>query len=132
MKNDTLKKFAALRTSLVNEKRSLEERLSEINDALGSETAPVSAPAAVVRSVVRSVAPARAKAKTPRTRNAVSLKELVKQVTTGKSMTKDEIYAAVKKEGYTFTTDKPFASINVVLYTKGQFKNNGGKFSPAK
>ena len=42
------------------------------------------------------------------------------------------ILAAVKKEGYKFTTDKPFASINVVLYTKGQFKNTDGKFSPAK
>ena len=128
MKNNTLKKFAALRTFLVNEKRSLEKRLSEINAVLGSETATVSAPAAVVRSV----APAKTKAKTPRTRNAVSLKEVVNQVTTGKPMTKEEIYAAVKKEGYTFSTTKPFASINVVLYTKGQFKNNGGKFSPAK
>ena len=128
MKNDTIKKFAALRTSLVNEKRSLEKRLSEINAVLGSETAAVSTPAAVVRAA----APAKAKSKTPRTRNAVSLKEVVKQVTTGKPMTKEEIFAAVKKAGYKFSTTKPFASINVVLYTKGQFKNVGGKFSPAK
>lgn len=128
MKNDTLKQFAALRASLVNEKRSLEERLAEINTVLGSETAVPSAPVAAVRPV----APAKAKAKTPRTRNAVSLKEAVRQVTTGKPMTKEEIYAAVKKAGYTFSTTKPIASINVVLYTKGQFKNVGGKFSPTK
>ena len=126
MKNDSLKKFAALRTSLTNEKHQLEQRLAEINAVLGSETAPAPAPA----KAKRVAAPAAAKPR--RTRNEVSLKEVVKQVTTGKPMTKEEIYAAVKKAGYTFSTTKPFASINVVLYTKGQFKNNGGKFSPAK
>lgn len=126
MKNDSLKKFAALRTSLVNEKRKLEQRLAEINAVLGTESAPAPARAAAKRA--SSVAAP----KKPRTRNPVSLKEVVRQVTSEKPMTKEEIFAAVKKAGYKFTTDKPFASINVVLYTKGQFKNNGGKFSPAK
>ncbi len=126
MKNDSLKKFAALRTSLVNEKRQLEQRLGEINAVLGSETPAAPAPAAPRRSS----APRAAKPR--RSRNAVSLKMLVKKVTADKPLTKEQILAAVKKEGYKFTTDKPFASINVVLYTKGQFKNVDGKFSPAK
>ena len=124
MKNDSLKKFAALRTSLVNEQRQLEQRLAEINAVLGSETP--AAPAAPRRSSASRAAKPR------RPRNAVSLKLLVKKVTTEKPLTKEQILAAVKKEGYRFTTDKPFASINVVLYTKGQFKNTDGKFSPAK
>lgn len=124
MKNDSLKKFAALRTSLVNEKRQLEQRLAEINAVLGSETP--AAPAAPRRSSASRAAKPR------RPRNAVSLKMLVKKVTAEKPLTKEQILAAVKKEGYKFTTDKPFASINVVLYTKGQFKNTDGKFSPAK
>ena len=124
MKNDSLKKFAALRTSLVNEKRQLEQRLAEINAVLGSETQAAS-PAPRRPSASRA-------AKPRRSRNAVSLKMLVKKVTAEKPLTKEQILAAVKKEGYKFTTDKPFASINVVLYTKGQFKNTDGKFSPAK
>lgn len=126
MKNDSLKKFAALRTSLVNEKRQLEQRLAEINAVLGSEAAPATA-VAKIKSVAAPAAP-----KSRRTRNAVSLKAVVKKVTSEKAMTKEEILAAVKKSGYKFSTNKPLASINVVLYTKGQFKNVDGKFSPAK
>ncbi len=130
MKNDSLKKFAALRTSLVNEQRQLEQRLAEINAVLGSETQAAPETPAAPAAPRRSSASRAAKPRRPR--NAVSLKLLVKKVTTEKPLTKEQILAAVKKEGYRFTTDKPFASINVVLYTKGQFKNTDGKFSPAK
>ena len=90
MKNDSLKKFAALRTSLVNEKRQLEQRLAEINAVLGSETPAAHAPATPRRpSSSRAAKPRRA-------RNAVSLKMLVKKVTAEKPLTKEQIAELVR------------------------------------
>jgi hypothetical protein len=140
MKQDTLKQFAALRNSLANEKRQLEQRLAEINAVLGAESAPsaAAAPSPARRGVGRprlakaAKAPRSSASKPKRARNEISLKELVAKLTADKPMTKEEIFAAVKKTGYKFSTSKPIASLNVALYTKGLFKNNGGKFSPAK
>lgn len=121
MPQDSLKDFAALRKNLLAERDRLSARLQAINAALGEEAAPVAKPAK----------PRSAK-KVARTRNAMSLKEAIIKVTTGKPLTKEEIFEAVKKLGYKFTTAKPLASINVVLYgKKPKFKNADGKFSPA-
>lgn len=118
MPKDSLKDFATLRSNLLAERDRLSARLQAINAALGAEPAPV----------VRAV-PAK---KAVRAKNELSLKEAVLKATTGKALTKEEIFKAVKKLGYKFTTAKPLNSINVVLYgKKPKFKNQNGKFTSA-
>lgn len=116
MKIDKLKQFVALRQSLLTEKAQLEGRLAEINQALGEEAASGS-------GSVRTAAP-------KKVANALSLKEAVRKVTAARPLTKKEILQAIDKIGYRFAAKDPTNSLNVVLYTKGQFKNDGGKFSP--
>lgn len=120
MKVDTVKQFVALRAALVNEKARLEARLVEINRALSQTTraVPASAPAA--------------RAPRHRARNELSLKEAITRVTKNKPLTKAEILEAIKKVGYKFAAQNPMNSLNVTLYTKGNFKNANGKFSPLK
>ena len=121
MPKDSLKDFATLQKNLLAERDRLNARLQAINAVLGDESAPV----------VKAAKPAKVK-KATRAKNELSLKEAVVKATTGKALTKEEIYEAVKKLGYTFTTSKPINSINVVLYgKKPRFKNKDGKFSAA-
>jgi hypothetical protein len=68
----------------------------------------------------------------PRVTNVLSLKEAILQAIQGKSLTKEEVHAAVSALGYTFKTSNPLNSIGTVLYgKKPRFKNDGGKFSLA-
>jgi hypothetical protein len=63
----------------------------------------------------------------------MSLKAAVTKVLSQGPLTKPEIMEAVRKSGYKFTASNPMNSLNVVLYTKGQFKKLPGKrFAPAK
>ena len=114
MKTDTLKQFVALRQSLEEEKIRLERRLAEIHKALGEDAAGGG------RATARRVD------------NPMSLKEAVRRVTSSKPLTKPEILEAIHKIGYRFAAKDPTNSLNVILYTKGNFKNQGGKFSPLK
>jgi hypothetical protein len=131
MRLDSLKKFVSLRDALHKEKAELEARLAQINKALGaSESLPAAAPA------VGRAPKAAAKTKAPRAKggrglNAMSLPQAVLKVTAEKPLTKEEILKAVEKLGYKFSTKKPLASLNVVLYSKKKFKQVDGKFSPA-
>ena len=121
MPKDSLKNFATLRRSLETERERIRARLQAISAVLSDEPLRASPPAklAKVKRVVRS-------------RNELSLKEAIVKVTTGKPLAKDEIFEAVKKLGYKFTTTKPLNSINVVLYgKKPKFKNQDGKFTLA-
>jgi hypothetical protein len=122
MKMDKLKQYVALRDSLLKEKSELESRLAEINRALGSDTGDAAA-------APRSTGAGRGGR---RLQNPMSLKEAVSRVTASRPLSKPEILEAIKKIGYRFQAKDPTNSLNVVLYTKGQFKNHGGKFSPAK
>ena len=125
MPKDPLKDYAALRQSLETERAKIIARLQAINAALGSAPAPSAAP------TVAAAKPAKVK-RGSRAKNELSLKEAIAKATTGKALTKDEIYEAVKKLGYVFTTKKPLNSINAVLYgKKPKFKNVEGKFSAA-
>jgi hypothetical protein len=117
VKTDALKKYKALHESLQREKASLEERLAQINDALGVQDSATSA--------VGTSGPRR------KIRNKLSLKEAVTEVTKNKPLDKQEILQAIKKLGYRFTAKDPINSLNVVLYSKRQFKNDDGRFSPA-
>ena len=119
MKVDSVKQFVALRAALTQEKARLESRLAEINRALGNGVATASK-----RSPVQG---------RPRAENSMSLREAVARVTKNKPLTKPEILKAIQKIGYKFTAKDPMNSLNVVLYTPGNFKNNGdGTFSALK
>ena len=119
MKHDSIKKYVALRESLLKEKSGLEARLAEINLALGVQSSAT--------SQLTILPPGRKRA-----RNKLSLKDAVAQVTGSKGLTKPEILEAIKKIGYHFSTNDPMNSLNTVLYTGKVFKNVDGKFSLAK
>ena len=121
MKHDSIQTYIALRESLLKERATLEAKLSRINEALKSDGHVPAVRAA------KPTSPKPAK----RTKNRLSLKAAITEVTKAKPLTKPEILAAVKKLGYKFGGAKPINSLNVVLYSKRQFKNSGGKFGPA-
>lgn len=123
MKVDAVKQFIALRAALTSEKTRLEARLAEIDRALGQAVGRSSA-----KGAVATVPPPRHK----RANNVVSLKEAVIQATKNKPLTKREILEAIKRNGYRFSAKNPMNSLNVTLYTKGNFKRANGKFSPLK
>ena len=123
MKTDKLKQYISLHQTLLRERAVLENRLAQIDRALGQNT--VGNGKAAGKAPRPSVSAKRAK-------NPLSLKAAVVKATSAKALTKPEILAAIKKLGYRFTAKDPTNSLNVVLYTKGQFKNQSGKFSPAK
>lgn len=127
MKIDSLRQFVTLQQALLKEKAALQARLAQIEQALGGSVA-ATAPASVPTPA--PAAPARKGL--PRVKNPMSLKAAVVQVTSVKPLTKPEILAAIHKLGYRFTGKNPTNSLNVALYTGKQFKNDGGKFSPAK
>ena len=60
----------------------------------------------------------------------MSLREAIFRATSARPLTKPEIYDAVEALGYRFTGKDPMNAINVQLYTKGQFRRSGRKFSP--
>ncbi|MEY2410068.1 MAG: hypothetical protein QOF48_2738 [Verrucomicrobiota bacterium] len=117
MRADPIARFVQLHRQLTSEKKHLEERLAKINRALLSLDSPRGSrsPQAGKRG----------------TRNFISLREAIVRATSGRPLTKPEIYEAVEALGYRFTGKDPMNAINVQLYTKGQFKRNGRKFSPA-
>lgn len=133
MKQDIATRIVQLHASLVKEKASLEQRLSVINKALGSIGGSVSSAASTSKATVAVAArkPSKRGGARRRLENPMPLRKAIIQVTKAKPLTKEEILAAVQKLGYRFTGPIPMNSINVHLYTKGQFKkHSGGRFSP--
>jgi hypothetical protein len=133
MRLDKLKQYVSLRQDLIDEKRQIEARLGEINQALsatGGGAPPKRGPgrppgpsAAVVRRGPR---------KFKRAKNTMSLKEAVLQATKSRPLAKKEILSAVSKSGYKFTAKDPMNSLNTLLYGDKGFKKHGaGKFGPA-
>ena len=114
-KHDPIQTYIALRESLLKAGYP-EARLSRIN---------------ALNRWARHGCPAPKPSPKPAKRtNRLSL-GCITEVTKAKPLTKPEILTAVKKLGYKFGSDKPINSLNVVLYSNRQFKNSGGKFSPA-
>ena len=124
---NTLKQFTAMRESLVAEKATIEARLKELNEALGEESSESasSPPKGGSKSVTVN------SRKGPRA-GKISLRSAVLQATKDGPMTKEEILKAVRKIGYRFTTANPMGYLRAVIYRKQDFKNEGGKFSPAE
>ena len=122
MKIDNLRRYVDLRNSLTREKAQLQERLEQINQALGETTPPAAAR-------IGTTGPAR---RGRPAASGLSLREAVLQVTSQRPMTKQEILDAVQSLGYRFSTNNPMNSLGVILYGKNpRFKNEGGRFSPA-
>lgn len=134
MKQDTLEQYKSLRGALIEERAQLIARVAEIDAVLGGDSSAVGSPriSSGKKGRPKSVSGARKKvAKRRAKRNAMTLKDVVVKVTSKKALTKDEILAAIKKEGYVFRASNPENSLNTVLYSKGTFKNKNKRFSPA-
>ena len=115
MNPDPVKQFLALRTTLAQEKARLQARLVEIQRALAAGSIPSK--------------PVSHKRRTP-VKNSVSLKQAVVRATLKKPLKKEEILRAVRRAGYRFSGKDPMNSLNVALYTRGNFRNQNGLFSP--
>lgn len=130
MKIDAIQRYRELKQALLDEKERLTVRLAEIEAALSDSDSP--APTAPKpKTTPRAV---RKAASTPvrrgRGRNSVTLKDAVVRALTGNSLTKKEILAAVKAQGFKFATKNPTNSLGVVLYGKSpKFQNDKGVFS---
>jgi hypothetical protein len=124
---DKLQQYKSIRESLVKEKQQLEARLKEINRVMGREV-----PVPFLKEKSGEISSPFKKRRAKRVENKMSLKEAVIAATNVKPLAKKEILEAIKKLGYRFAAKDPMNSLNVILYTKKQFKNQDGKFSPAK
>ena len=120
-----IKKYISLRDGLIQEKTRLENRLREINSALGQNEE-------VGRGREASVSqPITARRGRRGARSGLSLRDAVLQATAKGALTKEQILEAVKGLGYRFSTNNPLNSLGVILYGKNpKFKNNDGRFSP--
>lgn len=128
MSND-IKRYIDLRNSLLKEKATLENRLRQINSALG-ESGSISQPEQTTTSSIPTSSSRRRGGRRPS--GGLSLRDAVLQVTSRGPLTKEEILSAVKQLGYKFSTNNPLNSLGVILYGKApKFKNDGGRFSPA-
>jgi hypothetical protein len=136
MKTDILKQYLTFQDALKKERAQLEQRLEQIKQVLAGKDSALAArlAAPVARPARRGAGLVRKAGKKPvkPIRNKMSLREAVIQVTKDKPLTKQEILAAIHKLGYRFATKNPLNTLSVVLYSKKQFKNQNGKFSPGK
>jgi hypothetical protein len=126
MRTDPITRIVQLHSQLSTEKARLESRLARINKALaaihGQGAAPVAAP------VAAAAAAKPAKKGTPgKRRNKLSLVATMVSVMGSRALTKAEIYKAILDAGYKFTGTQHMNSLNVQLYTKGQFVKRPGK-----
>lgn len=152
---DTIKQFAKLYASLVQEKKELENRLGDINQALaGDLKTPKKAASkngrkkkkaaskngrkkkAKKKKAASKKGPKKKKAapkKAPkkkagkRAKNKSSLRVTIINVLGKKHLGKKEILGAVQKAGYKFSTKDPMNSLQVQLYTKFK-RDKDGKF----
>ena len=138
MKMDNLRRYINLRDSLVREKATLEQRLQEINNALGEggggviarsgTQAKAEAKASQPSSTTQAAKPKGRRGRVPK--GGISLRDAVVQVLSKGPKTKEEILGGVKGLGYQFSTNNPMNSLGVILYGKNpRFKNDNGLFS---
>lgn len=119
MKLDSIKQYISLKESLVREQQELENRLREINAALGSVASEQAVAAKVPAAGGRRGR-----------RSGLSLRTAVMQVLSERARTKEEILQAVAKLGYKFNTSNPMNSLGVILYGKNpKFHRENGVFS---
>lgn len=114
---DSLTRFVKLRDELVAERDFYNERLSEINKALGAD---------IFRNGhSNGLTP------TGRPKNEKSLKEVTLEILKEKgAMNKHQLLDEVLKRNYQFASNDPLNSLGVIIYSKkNKIKNKGGIFS---
>jgi cell division septum initiation protein DivIVA len=118
---DPVQQFLELRENLQKERSALVEKVQQIDEVLASST------------IESKIQLGSKRLKQPRQkRNEMSLKEAVIKITSKAPKTKDEILSELDSMGYVFSSATPINSLNATLYSKGQFNNNKGYFSPQK
>lgn len=129
MRNNSLQQFVRLRQELSQERGRLEERLRQINEALGEM--PLPSLSHIQGAIGQSI-----RGKTGGRRGRVSgaggqsLREHVLAVLANGPMTKEDVLSAVQKNGYKFSTNNPLNSLGVILYGKTpKFNRADGRFS---
>ena len=125
-----IRRYLTLRDSLITEKSQLENRLREINQALGDRgTAPAGRTTSTPGARPAERKPAFRGGR--RKGGGISLREAVLQATSSGPLTKEQILDRVKSLGYRFSTNNPLNSLGVILYGKNpKFRNEAGRFSP--
>jgi len=119
MRHDNLRQYVSLRDAILQEKTQIEQRLREINQALGEMGGP-SSPRLSGRVGPRAGG---------RSRNSMSLRDAVIEVVKTGPLPKDQILSGVQRLGYKFSTSDPMNSLGVILYGKNpKFQNEGGRF----
>ena len=111
MKQDTLKEFTRLRSSLFEEKNQILQRLTELNQVLGPDSAKVPDLSPASPSVS-------GKRRGRRTGNGLTLREAVINALSKRPLKRSELVDAIQAEGYRFNTKNPLNSIGAVLYGK--------------
>jgi hypothetical protein len=140
MSEDAVKLYKKAMVSLQREKLALEKELSSARAIISiteKRLAEIDAAFSGSSSVKRRGRPARkilnkVKSKTAikRLKNKLSLKEVVLNVTKGKTLDAKQIFDAACKAGHKFGGKNPMNSVRVLLYTnKKLFKNKKDKFT---
>ena len=113
-----LEEFMGMRESLLEERKSLEEQIKQIDEALGISEGTGS------RGVL-------GRRRNKRTRNEMSLKQAISEVVAKKPMGRHEILTAVQELGYKFSTIHPLNSLSAALYSNKAFSKDGNLFGLA-
>ncbi len=123
---DLLQQYHALRSALAKERETIEERLQEINTALGTggSAIPLASPPTPKKL-------GRPPGKRKSVENTMPLREAVLKVLTATPVTRQELLAAVQKTGYRFASNEPLNSLQTFLYGSGKklVKKVDGKFA---
>ena len=107
-----------MRESLLGERKSLEEQIKQIDEALGVPVGTGS------RGVL-------GRRRNKRARNEMSLKQAISEVVAKKPMGRREILTAVQELGYKFSTSHPLNSLSAALYSSKAFSKDGSLFGLA-
>ena len=118
MINKQLEEFMGMRESLLGERKSLEEQIKQIDEALGVPDG------LGLRGVV-------GRRRNKRARNEMSLKQAISEVIAKKPMGRRDILTAVQELGYKFSTSHPLNSLSAALYSNKAFAKDGNVFGLA-
>jgi hypothetical protein len=130
MKIDALKQYAKLRQQLMEEQSELQTRLNEINQVLGTETAPASPPTTTPPAEAESPVPVAQVKRRGRRAGKMSMREAITQALSERGpLSRGELGQAVVDLGYKSHAKNPLGSLGILLYSKNSpFKKKDGKF----
>jgi hypothetical protein len=125
MRFDPLERYAKFKQQLFEEKRQLEGRLAELNQALGSETASSQTSQ---NAAIEPPSTAR-RGRRGSGSNGMSMRDAVLKALSKGPLARKELVQAVEGVGYKFSSKNALNSIGSILYGKNSpVKRKGGKF----